>query len=97
MENLDTPEEERDGHLMIAAFNEVRRRYVAAGWFWRRWFKPHEYRKWVDHTEATNRKAQQELIDVYEKYDDPKSREVVRRLKERMRNSDESEARSTDV
>jgi hypothetical protein len=38
---------------------EVRRRYVASGWFWRRWLKPYEYRKWLQHVNRHNEIAKE--------------------------------------
>lgn len=76
------PEGQQDAALMAAALREVDRRRWAAGWFWRRWFRPGEYRKWVDHMNATETKAAQQMIDIFEKYDDPTSQESVRRLQQ---------------
>ncbi|MCH8088623.1 MAG: hypothetical protein IH955_01255 [Chloroflexi bacterium] len=88
----DLPEEKRDAALMAAAFNEVQRRSIAAGWFWRRWFKRQEYEKWVEHNKTTEAKATLEAIDIFQKYDDPKSQEAVRRLRGHVRDINDTES-----
>ena len=40
--------------LHEAVYKEVERRTTAACWFWRRWRKPKECKKWLDHRENTN-------------------------------------------
>jgi hypothetical protein len=42
-----------DPALYAAIYREVDRRNVAAGWFWRRWRKPLNYKKWVEHCKRT--------------------------------------------
>ncbi len=58
-----TPEREQDAALMAATYNEVRRRFVAAGWFWRRWLKRHEYEEWIDHNKRVHAKATRQAME----------------------------------
>ncbi len=74
-------EDKQDAALMAAIYNEVQRRYIAAGWLWRRLFRRQKYEKWVAHNKITEAKATQKIINILQKYDDPSSREVIRRLK----------------
>jgi len=47
-----------DFTLLAAVTNEVNRRFGAASWFWRRWWKsPYEYKKWVQHEQQKNEMA----------------------------------------
>ncbi len=68
---------------LVAAMNEVRRRHVAAAWFWRRWRNPDNYQKWVSHKRKMDLKATQIAIKDMRVSRDPKSEELVRRLKQR--------------
>ncbi len=77
----EEPEHKQDAALMAAIYNEVQRRYIAAGWLWRRLFKRQEYEKWVAHNKITEAKATQKIINILQKYDDPSSQEAIRRLK----------------
>ena len=87
-----TPDKQRDAALMAAAIRQVQRREVSAGWFWRRWRKPAEYQKWLDHRTATEAAAKTNLIDVFRKYRDPQSQEVVRRMEEHQRGVGDSQS-----
>lgn len=60
----DEPEEKQDAALMAAIYNEVQRRYIAAGWLWRRLFRRQEYEKWVNHNKMTEAKATQKIINI---------------------------------
>lgn len=42
-----------------AIINEVDRRAMAACWFWRRWRRPDECKKWLEHKRKTEERAQQ--------------------------------------
>ena len=47
-----------DFTLLAAVTNEVNRRFGAASWFWRRWWKPpYEYKKWVQHEQQKDEMA----------------------------------------
>ena len=41
----DNPDKE-DAALIVASYQEVHRRFVAAGWIWKRWINRREYEKW---------------------------------------------------
>jgi hypothetical protein len=54
-----------DPALYAAMLREVDRRSVAAGWFWIRWLKPKNYKKWVGHcrrTEGISLEVAQEVV-----------------------------------
>lgn len=42
-----------DPALYTAIYHEVDRRSIAAGWFWIRWLKRENYKKWVGHRKRT--------------------------------------------
>ena len=53
----DEPSEAQ--HILHEAISkEVERRATAACWFWKRWLKPKECTKWLDHIEDTDIMAQ---------------------------------------
>ena len=58
----------QDAALMIACYREVRRRYVAAGWFWKRWLNKKEYEEWKTFMERIEAKAMKSASDVIKKY-----------------------------
>lgn len=70
------PDKIQDPALMAASYNEVRRRFVAAGWIWKRLFKREEYEKWVQYNKKMEIRATQQLIGIMEKRDDERSHEV---------------------
>ncbi len=73
----DVPEQKQDAAFGAAILNEVNRRSAAAS-------NTEEYKKWLNHGEKTERKAAQEIIDILSKSSDPKSQEVIRRLKQQL-------------
>ncbi len=73
----DVPEQKRDAAYMAAILNEVNIRSATAS-------NTGEHEKWLKHNEKTEHKATQEIIDIFSQYSDPKSQEVVRRLKQQL-------------
>jgi hypothetical protein len=63
----DNPDKQ-DAALMIACYREVRRRCVAAGWFWKRWLNKKEYEEWKNFMERIEAKAMRFALDVIQKY-----------------------------
>ena len=78
-------QKEPDAAYMAAALKEVDRRYLAAGWIWRRKSRPEEYQKWVDHKNKTEAMATKQIINNLSKYGDHKSQEVVKRMTEHLK------------
>ncbi|MFC1962465.1 hypothetical protein ACFLWB_00455 [Chloroflexota bacterium] len=68
---------------LLATMNEVRRRYVAAAWFWRRRRNPDNYQKWVSHERKMELKTTQISIKDLRAPNDPKSQEILGKLKQR--------------
>jgi hypothetical protein len=56
-----------DYGLFLAALWETRRRYIDSGWFWKRWRKPSEFRKWQEFQLKTEQRATEVLKDLVEK------------------------------
>lgn len=63
----DNPDK-HDAALMIACYREVRRRYVEAGWFWKRWLNKKEYEEWKNFVERIEAKAMRSASDAIQKY-----------------------------
>lgn len=58
------PDRRHDSALTNAIDSEVNRRSIAAGWFWRRWRKPQEHKKWVEHNQQMEQRAYQIIMEV---------------------------------
>jgi len=56
-----------DAVLQKAVFRECRRRSWAACWFWRRWRKPAECKKWLAHTDKMGRQATVKIQGILER------------------------------
>ena len=78
-------QKETDAAYMAAVSKEVDRRYLAAGWIWRRKLKPEEYRKWVNHKNRTEVMVTKQIISDFSKYNDQKSQEIVKRMTEHLK------------
>ena len=63
----DNPDK-HDAALMIAYYREVRRRYVAAGWFWKRWLNKKEYEEWKNFMERIEARAMRFASEVIQKH-----------------------------
>ena len=57
----------QDAALMIACYREIRKRYVAAGWFWKRWLNKKEYQEWKTFMERIEAKAMGLALDAIQK------------------------------
>jgi hypothetical protein len=53
---LDNPDRQ-DAVLMTACYREVERRFIAAGWFWKRWLNKKEHKGWKNFNERMGAKA----------------------------------------
>jgi hypothetical protein len=57
-----------DSVTAAAVYNEVQRRGWAACWPWKRWLRPNECRKWLEHIKKTEEKAKHWSKDWLEAY-----------------------------
>jgi len=62
----DNPDKE-DAALVVASYNEVHRRFVAAGWFWKRWLNGQEYEKWNNFIARIEAKATKFALEEIQK------------------------------
>jgi hypothetical protein len=56
-EKIYNDPDNQDAALVVASYNEVRRRYVTAGWFWKRWLNKQQYEQWNNFIALTEAKA----------------------------------------
>jgi hypothetical protein len=57
-----------DSVNMSAVYNEVQKRAWHACWFWRRWRRPNECKKWLEHISKAEEKAKHWSKDWLEAY-----------------------------
>lgn len=60
-------EDKQDKYNLEALYKEARRREVAAGWIWKRFFNPAAYEKWVRHSKLTEIEASRMAIKILSK------------------------------
>ena len=60
-------EERPDTAMYGALISEVDKRAKAACWFWKRWRKPNECQKWLEHKRKSEEKAQHLIRNKFSK------------------------------